>query len=571
MTTTRLPAALAPWAGTLSAISPELAVAFGPLLRHLDALVGEREPVADVLGDPDGLGGLARSGRPDQLLPSEWLLADAYPDEFLRRYVDGELLHLAPEFRTPAARGRIAVLVDAGPTQAGAGRLVQLAALLVLHRRAAARGTELVVVVLGDPYGRRLTGDLAELLPAWLAARRPVDPTPSDVQHARAGLDAADQAWLLTSPRLADRLPAHPRVLTSEPTRWSARGADHVVVRLDGTTAELPLPASEIAVRTLRGAEFRRAEPAPVGPPSADADADADGKAGRALPAFTTDARTLLARGRRATTLLAANLPNGDARVITAVRARRHDLPGPVLAAGRIGRRLIALYVRGDELVPYVSGRAFGEPGGHTADLAAFGTDRDAAVPEEMFARPVLPLLRDGADLLLPLAGRWRRIRPDGSVADDGALGRGAHDRPHFDRFREPRLFAGGPLHEEARDARHFLHSGGSQAWSQDGRTWQVRTGPGDECRISFRENADVIGLVHDGGRPALITVSRSGLVVRGVRADGVRTLTRFSGASGPPAVHPTLPLIAAEIRPGRIVVGDANTGRIHFQIGGTE
>lgn len=59
--------------------------------------------------------------------------------------------------------------------------------------------------------------------------------------------------------------------------------------------------------------------------------------------------------------------------------------------------------------------------------------------------------------------------------------------------------------------------------------------------------------------------------MVRGVRADGVRTLTRFSGASGPPAVHPTLPLIAAEIRPGRIVVGDANTGRIHFQIGGTE
>ncbi|WP_200948341.1 hypothetical protein, partial [Kitasatospora sp. Root107] len=138
MTTSRLPAALAPWATALSAISPELAVALGPLLRRLDALVGEREPVADVHGDPDGLGGLSRSGRPDQLLPSEWLLADEYPEEFLRRLVDGELLHLAPEFNKPTVRGRMVALVDAGPTQAGAGRLVQLAALLVLHRRAAA-------------------------------------------------------------------------------------------------------------------------------------------------------------------------------------------------------------------------------------------------------------------------------------------------------------------------------------------------------------------------------------------------------------------------------------------------
>ncbi|MFD5409558.1 hypothetical protein [Streptomyces nojiriensis] len=563
MKTSRLPAALAPWAGTLSAITPELAVAFGPLLRRLDALVGEREPVADVVGDPDGLGGLARSGRPDQLLPSEWLLADAYPDEFLRRFVDGELLHLAPEFRTPSVRGEIAALVDTGPTQAGAGRLVQLAALLVLHRRAAARGTELVVVVLGDPYRRRLTGDLAELLPAWLAARRPADPTPSDVQRALDGLDAADQAWLLTSPRLAERLPARSGVLTSEPARWSADGAGHVVVRLDGAAAELPLPAGEIAVRTLRGAEFRRADPVP----SAGQAADPGGAADRALPAFTTDARTLLVRSGRGTGLFAANLPHPDARgAITAVRARRHDLPGPVLAAGRTGRRLIALYARDGRLVLYVSGRPLD---GYTADLAAFGIA--GALPEELFARPVLPVLRGGRDLLLPLAGRWWRIAPDGSVTDDGPLGRGPRDRQHFDRFREPRLIDGRPLHEEARDARHFLHSGDSQAWSADGRTWTARTGQGEERRIAFRENADVIGMVHDEQAPALITVSRSGLLVRSVRADGVRTLTRFSGGSVPPAVHPSLPLIAARTRQGRIVVGDANTGRIHFQIEGTE
>ncbi|WP_406193811.1 hypothetical protein OH807_03665 [Kitasatospora sp. NBC_01560] len=565
MTTARLPAALAPWAATLSALTPELATALGPLLRRLDALVGDREPVADRLGEPDGLGGLARSGRPDQLLPTEWLLADAYPDEFLRRFVDGELLHFAPELRTPTARGRIVALVDAGPRQAGAGRLVQLAALLVLHRRAAARGTELVVGVLGDPAGRWLPGDLAELLPAWLAARRRADATPEDVRTAEEALDADDRAWLLTSPRPAGQLPARAHMLASEPSRWSAAGATHVTVQLAGTVAELPLPAAEIAVRALRGAEFRRAAAAAVvGLPAETG--------GGARPAFTTTARTLLARGRRATTLLAVNLPSGDGSHADPVRARRHELPGPVVAAGRTGRRLIALYAAGDRLVPYVSGRPFsgrgGEPGGFTADLAAFGVDR--ALSTELLTRPVLPLLRGGDDLLLPLAGRWWRITPDGTVTDDGAVGRGTGAPSHFDRFREPRLY-GGHLPPEAVDARHLVHSGATVGWSEDGRTWELRTASGARERISFRENADVVGLVHHGTVPALVTCTRSGRLVRAVRPDGVRTLSRFSGGTTPPAVHPTLPLIAAETRPGRIVVGDAQTGRIHHLIGSDE
>ncbi|WP_157543708.1 hypothetical protein [Kitasatospora sp. Root187] len=568
MTTSRLPAALAPWATALSAISPELAVALGPLLRRLDALVGEREPVADVHGDPDGLGGLSRSGRPDQLLPSEWLLADEYPEEFLRRLVDGELLHLAPEFNKPTVRGRMVALVDAGPTQAGAGRLVQLAALLVLHRRAAARGTELVVGVLGDAPGRTLTGDLAELLPAWLATRRTDEPTPSDVELALAELDAADQAWLLTSPRLAERIPPRPGVLTSEPARWSADGASHVTIRLDGTTAELPLPASRIAVRALRGAEFRRGGPVAVTPP-----ADNAGKAGHpTLPVFNTEARTLLARGGQPTTLFSVNLPNHDRHAATALRMHRHDLPGPVLAAGRTGRRLIVLCVEGDQLITHVIGRQLPDPGGYSAQLAAFGVE--PALLAEVLAGPVLPLLRRSADLELPLAGRWWRIRPDGRVADYGAVGPGTRGRTPFNRLREPRLFDGW-LHDEARGVHHFLHSNDTQAWSHDSRTWEVRTAHGapheaprgSAFRIAFSEQAEVIGLVGSG----LITLSRAGHLVRNVTADGVRTLTRFSGGPGTPTVHPSRPLIAAETRPGRIVVGDPTTGRIHFLIGGTE
>ncbi|MFJ8039867.1 hypothetical protein ACIRBX_05025 [Kitasatospora sp. NPDC096147] len=555
---TRLPAALAPWAGVLAALSPELALAMGPLLRHLDTLIGGHEPVAELRGAPEGLGGLGRSGPPERLTASEWLLAEEYPEEFLRRLVEGELLYLEPEFSAPAVRGRMVAVVDAGPTQAGAGRLVQLAALLVLHRRAAARGTELVVTVLGDQ--RPLAGDLAELLPAWLAARRPADPTPAEVADALAALDADDRAWVLTSPRLAERIPARPGVLTSEPAHWTAEGAGRVMVRIDGTSAELPLPAGPIAVRALRGAEFRRAAPARPARPQGAADLPT-------APAFTSDARTLLARGADPAVLFAVNLPSqqGSPGGIP-LRMRRHQLPGPVLAAGRTGRRLIALCVEGERLTAHSVGRSLGEPGRYFAELATFCLE--AAELERMLAGPVLPVIRQGEELEVPLGIRWWRLGPDGRVADFGSTGPGTRGRSPFVRARDPRLFAG-QVHEEARGLHHYLHSGGSEAWSHDSRTWELRTAQGERHRIAFREQAEVIGLVH-GERPALITLSAAGHVVRCLPAGGgSRTLTRFSGGTGTPVVHPTRPLIAAETRPGRIVIGDASTGRVQFVIGG--
>ncbi|KJS51110.1 hypothetical protein VM98_38945, partial [Streptomyces rubellomurinus subsp. indigoferus] len=68
------------------------------------------------------------------------------------------------------------------------------AALLVLHRRAAARGGELVVGVLGDEPGRLFGGAPAELLPRWLHARRPTDPCSEDVRPAGHSLHAAERA-----------------------------------------------------------------------------------------------------------------------------------------------------------------------------------------------------------------------------------------------------------------------------------------------------------------------------------------------------------------------------------------
>ncbi|MFB8198884.1 hypothetical protein [Kitasatospora purpeofusca] len=576
MSATRLPAALAPWAGSLSALSPELALALGPLLRHLDQLVGAREPVTDGPGEPDGTGGIGRSGRLEQLLPAEWLLAEEHPDEFLRRFVDRELLYLAPEFRSIVTRGRTVALVDAGPSQAGAGRLVQLAALLVLHRRATARGSELLVGVLGDPPGRWLSGEPADLLPSWLAARRSAEPTAEQVGEATADLDAADRVWLLTSPRLADGLPGlpagpapdptgacgAPRVLATEVARWGPAGATHVTVRLDRTQLELPLPASDIAVRALRGAEFRRNGPALV-PTPADA-----GPPGRAVPAFTTDATVLLTRGRHDGVLLATDVRLTEHRHAAVTRTKAHRLNGQVIAAGRTGRRLFALHLHKGRVLRYVSGRQVGGAAEFVVDPAFLGLD--ATVAEALASRPVLPLLCSGDDLLVPVAGRWRRIAPDGAVTDDGPVDKRAEGPHGFERYREPKLFERALLPGEQL-ARHLVHAGGTAAWSEDGRRWYVRTRLGEDRRLSFRENAQVVGLVHDQREPVLITWSPDSRMVRAIRYNSTRTLSRFSGGTAPPAVHPTEPLIASEFSPGRVAVGDATTGRIHHVIGNNE
>ncbi|WP_052709110.1 hypothetical protein [Streptomyces sp. NRRL S-495] len=574
---TRLPAALAPWAGALSALSPELAVALGPLLRGLDQLVGPREPVTDGPGEPDGTGGIGRSGRPEQLLPAEWLLAEEHPDEFLRRFVDRELLYLAPEFRSTVTRGRTVVLVDAGPSQAGAGRLVQLAALLVLHRRAAARGSEMRVGVVGDPPGWWLSAAPADLLPSWLAARRPAEPTVEQVREATAGLDAADRVWLLTSPRLADGLPGlqsgpataaggpsgTPRVLATEVARWGPEGATHVTVRLDRTELELPLPAGDIAVRALRGAEFRRNGPTLVPTP-----ADAASTPGRALPVFTTDAPVLLTRGRHEGILLATDVRQTEHKHAVVTRAKAHHLNGQVIAAGRTGRRLFALYLHRGRVLRYVSGRQLAGDGEFVVDPALLGLD--ATVAQVLASRPVLPLLRSGDDLLVPVAGRWRRIAPDGAVTDDGPVGHRAEGPRGFERHREPRLFEQ-TLQPDALRARHLVHAGGTAAWSEDGKNWTVRSRLGEDRRLLFRENAQVAGLVHDRREPVLITWSPDSRMVRAIRYDGTRTLSGFSGGTAPPAVHPTHPLIAREYSSGQVVVGDATTGRTHHVIGSNE
>src|SRR5260221_7467547 len=124
----RLPPALAPWASTLALLDIELAAALGPVVRQLDQLISRHDPGLGKHGELNGYDGITRRGDPARILASEWAIADAVPEEFLRRVAAAELLHLAPACQQDQSRGRGAILVDTGPDQLGAARLVQLAA-----------------------------------------------------------------------------------------------------------------------------------------------------------------------------------------------------------------------------------------------------------------------------------------------------------------------------------------------------------------------------------------------------------------------------------------------------------
>ncbi|MFY1667254.1 hypothetical protein [Pseudomonas sp. Pseu.R1] len=140
----QLPPALQPWREWLHGFDSEQWPLLADLFARLNPILGPlRGMQQGGVPEPDGLGDLQRRGPYERLLTSEWLLADELPDEFLRRAAVGEHLFLAPQYRTHQANRMIVVLFDAGPLQWGGPRLVHLALLILLARRASESGAEL--------------------------------------------------------------------------------------------------------------------------------------------------------------------------------------------------------------------------------------------------------------------------------------------------------------------------------------------------------------------------------------------------------------------------------------------
>ncbi|MET7303031.1 hypothetical protein [Embleya sp. NPDC005575] len=547
----RLPEGLAPWAGPLDALTPRLATALGPMVRRLDALLAAADPAPAPAGEFAGYGGIARRGHPERLLVSEWLYAQELGTEFLRRAADGELLYLDRDFVDSRPTGRVIVLVDAGPLQAGAPRLVHLACLIVLARKAQARGMQLVVDVLGTDPHVRLTGDLRRVLRSWLNIRLDQAPTPARVSTHLAAADDADEVWILGTDG------AGRRVVTARETGWTAAGAARVEVSIANTTVELPLPAPEIAIAALRGREFAVSESitaggaGPVGP--------------LRLPAFTGRPRQLLMRGERPGDLLSVYIPT-DGR--PPARPTRHTFGGTVYAASWFRRRLIVLTFTQGEFAVRVIGRPAPELTGIGGPVEAFGPEAIALSGDT----PIRPIRHVTDALICRIGEAWWRLRADEPPVriDLASIVPGVGREPVEPLMATPAgrrilRFTGWPQPITAVDVTDHLLGGGAFAWcAEDPTVWRIRIAPKapEQC-LYLPADVRAIGLVVEDGRAALISTSLHDSVVRTHTTDGDRVLRAWSDALDPVTVHPGLPLIAGRDRAGRIRVGHAVTGAV--------
>lgn len=358
-----LPRPLAPWGPYLSIFPRDLALSLGPVLQRLSSALGPlKVRRASGEGEADGFDGLARRGPYERLLASEWLLADEAPGEFDRRAVMGE--HLFLRIHHPSHGGsRVSVAVfDAGPGQLGSPRIAQLAALIVLARRAEAAGVRFAWGILQDPEAP-LYSDVTETgILRLLQARTPHEASDSQVTAWRdrvRGWKDLDDMWLVGPPRLG-ALPTSRGasllqvwdVLDPEVRRVAVK-----VRRGPGTApseVSLELPEDSACVRLLRDPFAAAASP----PRRLER---------RLIPAsnliFAANGSKLFARasGGGLVAFPIPNSPRGDAGV-----PRQYDpRPGePPVAVGMSGKRVVVATSRGGVLTPwFYEKRGGGSPG----------------------------------------------------------------------------------------------------------------------------------------------------------------------------------------------------------------
>ena len=546
-----LAAGFEPWGEALNFLTPALANGLLPLLHGLDDLIHRRDAGSGSTGPLDGYDGLTTRGTPERILISEWLLAEELPMEFVRRAAQNELLYLAPAYQRPQPRGRVVVLIDNGPDQLGAPRLVQLAALIVLHRRSQVRGADVTLGLLGDEPSQWLEGDLGRLLRAWRSGRSRTQPSSSTVTRRQDELDGSEEVWVLAGRSLSGGLTRRRRVLQIRDGTWGHDGVSEMHVELDGDLLELALPNRELSVRALRGSAFR----------TADTLSTAAQLTGMRDPTFGSASRQLLMRGEGDSEILAVAV--SDNHTAKGARVRRHRFPGPVLAAAYLGRRLVALVLEGDELRIRVVGKPLGR-----LDLLVHSATEVGATLDEITATAtsgLAPLYFSSNGIICPIDRTWWRLTQDYcEKLNSPAVAPGKNvDTPRVANRTARGIWVDQTLLSDSTNAAVVLGHGGWSAVCDDRVYWRPLRREEAAPAIAVGDGAEIVALVEDGGEPKLVTVSSAGLVLRLVGVTSVRTLTAWSGGPGRPTIHPTLPLVAVQRAPDLVEVGDLLTGEV--------
>lgn len=344
-TSVALPKSLARWRKQLELFPEVVARDLGLLADRLAFVLGPDGTRAAPQGEFDGFSGLSRRGSYERLLPSEWLLQEALPEEFIRRATAGEHSFFDIARRSDTEASHSVALFDAGCDQLGAPRVVQLALLIVLARRAESSGRRLAWGILQD----RKTVVHESLTKAgvrtFLASRSNLRPSPTDTERWTKRLEGRRWAerWVIGSDRLEARsssieaerisvaesleLGAAPRVEVRVHRRQSTRAGQCV----------LELPPSSALGRILR-------DPFEEAPPRRPA----TGRIAAASPlVFSIDGRRLWARGA-AGELLTIPIPNSVRAKLGHIGAVTFPADAAVVAVGLCGKRT-RVVVRDDD------------------------------------------------------------------------------------------------------------------------------------------------------------------------------------------------------------------------------
>lgn len=550
--------ALSSWEASLAFLADDVAEGIERMAKRLDLAIGD-PTAAHGLAEPNGYGGIDRRGPFDRLLLSDWALAELEPDEFLRRLVTAELSFLRLEQREPHPPGQVSILMDSGPDQIGAPRLVQLAGLVVLSRRARAHGVQLLVGIAGDEPGQWLGGELPELFSAWLRSRRPM-PVTAEIIAAWDNIVDRDRgvAWLFGAPKLNDSsIPKGWRRLWAAESSWGAAGATEVVAVVDGRSLHLDLPESSISIRILRGHGIRREQKLQI--------AASDGPV--RFPRFPGAPRRLVCRGTGNDELLVVGVPQTPGE--SGGRARIRQFPGPVLAASVVGSRTVALVAMEGGLRVVVIGKRLGSVDSIYLTLGDLEMDHRAVAAIASDGLPALYF--QSGSIVVRLDDQWWSIDASSRVTKifpSAMAATAKSDQPAVVWMMGGRLWFGGAFVDLPADSRVMLGSKNLLGVEAETGRWRVHHRQ-TTSEITIEDDATAVGLLHLDGLPTLLVLSPGGRLLRLKNTEGAKkTLTKLSGDIVDIAVHPTEPLAAIQRVNGSVDVADLATSQVLLHLG---
>jgi len=175
-----LPKATKNWQELMSLFSDETQGLITQLIRQLSPLL-KNKPLGASSGavDPEGFSGITGKQAYERLLFSEWAMQEYNPDEFIRRAISREHLFLQQHRIDQKEIKTCYALFDCGPDQLGKPRLIQMALLILLARRASKAGVDFRWSVLqrtSSEFESVLTEDSIN---SWLK-QRTIEPVTND-------------------------------------------------------------------------------------------------------------------------------------------------------------------------------------------------------------------------------------------------------------------------------------------------------------------------------------------------------------------------------------------------------